>query len=96
MGTNFAAFVADLFLYYFKKTSFSFCKNQANLNVAFTFTSRDLDGLLNIDNHYFEQIASPIKFVTGLQIFLRLMGRTDLWQKMVGHFSEMMGSSISN
>ena len=61
MGTNFAAFVADLFLYCFKKTSFSFCKNQANVIVAFTFTSRYLDGLLNIDNHYFEQIESPIK-----------------------------------
>ena len=71
MGTNFAAFVADLFLFCFKKTSFSFCKNQANVFVAFTFTSRDLDGLLNIGNHYFEQIASPIKFVTGLQIFLK-------------------------
>ena len=86
MGTNFAAFVVDLFLYCFKKISFSFCKNQANVIVALTFTSTDLDGLLNIDNHYFEQIASPIKFVTGLYIFLRLMGQSDLWQKMVGHF----------
>ena len=52
-----------------KLHSVSFCKNQANVIVAFKFTSRDLDDSLNIDNHSFEQMASHIKFVTGLQIF---------------------------
>ena len=35
-------------------------KNQADAVKSFNYTSRKLDDLLNIDNHYFEQMVSQI------------------------------------
>ena len=62
MGTNFAPFVADLFLFcyerYFMKSLSP--ENQADITEAFNSTSRYLDDLLNIDNIYFEQMVNRI------------------------------------
>ena len=54
MGTNCAPLVADLFLYCYERDfmTFLFDDNQADTIEAFTSTSRYLDDLLNIDNHY--------------------------------------------
>ena len=55
MGTNCAPLVADLFLFCYERgliLSLS-DNNQADIIEAFNSTSRYLDDLLNIDNHYF-------------------------------------------
>ena len=57
MGTNCALFVADLFLFSYE-TDFMLSlsdNNQTDIIEDFTFTSRYLDDLLNIDNTHFEQ-----------------------------------------
>ena len=56
MGTDCAPLVADLFLFSYERdfmTSLSDVKQAENIKV-FKPTSRNLDGLLNIDNPYFE------------------------------------------
>ena len=63
MGTNCAPFVADLFLFCYDRdfiTSLS-DDNQADIIETFKSTSRYLDDLLNIDNHYFERIYPPLQ-----------------------------------
>ena len=69
MGTNWSPLVADLFLFcyerdYMKSIS---CKNQADNIEAFNSTLRYLDGLLNIDNIYFDQMVDRI-YPTRLQL----------------------------
>ena len=62
MGPNCAPLVADLFLFCYERnfmTSLSDVK-QAEIIKAFKSTSRHLDDLLNIDNHYFEGVVSRI------------------------------------
>ena len=62
MGTNCAPLVADLFLFYCERdfmTSLSDVK-QAEIIQAFKSTSRYLDGLVNIDNPYFEGMVNRI------------------------------------
>ena len=62
MGTNCAPHVADLFLFSFERdfmTSLSDVK-QAELIEAFKSTSRYLDGILNIDNSFFEGMVNRI------------------------------------
>ena len=62
MGTNCVPLVADLLLFcyeiYFMKDLSS--DNQAEVIKAFNSTSRYLDGLLNIDNPYFEGMVNQI------------------------------------
>ena len=83
MGTNCAPLVADMFLFcyerdFMKSDMFLFCyerdfmkslsrENQAEIIEAFNSTSRYLDGLLNIDNIYFDQMVDHI-YPTELQL----------------------------
>ena len=62
MGTNCAPIVVDLFLFYFESDFMLslFDNNQAGVIEAFNSTSRYLDGLINIDNPYFEQMVGQI------------------------------------
>ena len=62
MGTNCASLVADLFLFCYERDFvLSLSDNkQADAVDAFNSTSRYLDDLLNIDNPYFERMASQI------------------------------------
>ena len=62
MGTNCDPLIADLYLYCYERdfmVSFNH-DNQVDAIEAFNSTSRYLDGLLNIDNPYFEGMASQI------------------------------------
>ena len=69
MGTNWAPLVADLFLFCYERDFMLTLSdnNQADDVKAFNSTTRYLDVLLNIDNPYFEQMASQIYF-TELQL----------------------------
>ena len=60
MGTNCAPLVADLFLYCYERDFMHSLNhdNQADVIEAFNSTSRYLDGLLNIDNPYFEGMVN--------------------------------------
>ena len=61
-GTNFAPFVADLFLFSYERdfmTSLS-NDNQTDIIEAFNSTSRYLDDLLNIDNPYLGGMVNQI------------------------------------
>ena len=62
MGTNCAPLVADLFLYCYERDFMDSLNhdNQADVIEAFNSTSRYLDGLLNIDNPYFEGMVNQI------------------------------------
>ena len=62
MGTNCTPLVADLFLYCYERDFMDSLKhdNQADVIEAFNSTSRYLDDLLNIDNHYFEGMVNQI------------------------------------
>ena len=62
MGTNCTPLVADLFLFcYERDLMMSFCDDkQADIIDAFNTTSRYLDDVLNIDNVYFDTMASQI------------------------------------
>ena len=62
MGTNCAPLVADVFLFCYERDFMKSLspENQADVIEAFNSTSRYLDGLLNIDNIYFEQIVNRI------------------------------------
>ena len=69
MGPNCAPLVADLFLFCYERDfvlSLS-DKNQTDIIEAFNSTSRYLDGLLNIDSPYFEQMVGQI-YPTELQL----------------------------
>ena len=62
MGTNCAPLVADLVFFCYER---DFMKdlsndNQADIIKVFNSTSRYLDDLLNIDNHYFEGMVNQI------------------------------------
>ena len=62
MGTNCTALVADIFLFCYERDlmmSFSDDK-QADIIDAFNTTTRYLDDVLNIDNVYFDTMASQI------------------------------------
>ena len=69
MGTNCAALVADLVLFCYERDCMtSLCDDtQADIIVAFKSTSRYFDGLLIIDNPYFEEMATQI-YPTQLQL----------------------------
>ena len=56
MGTNCAPLVADLFLFCYERDFMLSLSDNKQIYVikAFNSTSRYLDDLLNIDNHYFE------------------------------------------
>ena len=58
--TNCAPLVADLFLFCYERDSMLSLSdnNQADVVETFNCTLRYLDDLLNIDNHYFEQMVS--------------------------------------
>ena len=62
IGTNCAPFFADLFLFCYERDFMKFLsrENQADIMEAFNSTSRYLDGLLNIDNIYFEHMVDRI------------------------------------
>ena len=69
IDTNCAPLVADLFLFCYEK-DFMFSlsdNNQTDISEAFDPTSRYLDDLLNINNHYFKQMVGQI-FPTELQL----------------------------
>ena len=62
MGTNCAPLVADLFLFCYERDfvmSLSYYKH-ADVIDAFNTTSRYLDGILNINNVYFDNMVSQI------------------------------------
>ena len=62
MDTNCAPLVADLFLFCYERDFMLSLSdnNQTDIIEAFNPTSRYLDDLLNIDNHYFEQMVGQI------------------------------------
>ena len=62
MGTNCAPLVADLFLFWYERDFMQSLsrENQADIIEVFNFTLRDLGGLLNIDNIYFEHMVDRI------------------------------------
>ena len=61
-NTNCAPLVADLFLFCYERDFMLSLSdnNQADVVGAFNSTSRYQNGLLNIDNPYFEQMVSQI------------------------------------
>ena len=69
MGTNCVPLAADLYLLCYERDLMLSLSdnNQTDINEAYTSTSRYLDDLLNIDNHYFEQIVGQI-YPTELQL----------------------------
>ena len=69
MGTNCAPLVAILFLFCFERDFIMSLSDdtQADIIEAFNSTSRYLDGLLNIDNRYFEGMVTHI-YPTELQL----------------------------
>ena len=62
MGTNCAPLVADLFLFCYERGFILSLSenNQSNIIEAFSSTSRYLDDLLNIDNHFFDSMVNRI------------------------------------
>ena len=62
MGTNCALLVADLFLFCYERDFMMSLSDdkQADVIDAFNTTSRYLDGILNINNVYFDNIVSQI------------------------------------
>ena len=62
MGTNCAPLVACLFLYCYERDFMMSLSNdkQAEIIDAFNTTSRYLDGILNINNVYFDNMLSQI------------------------------------
>ena len=62
MGTNCAPLVADLFLFCYERDFMLFLSEDNNSDVieAFNTTSRYLDGLLNIDNNFFDSMVNRI------------------------------------
>ena len=68
METSCAPLVADLFLFCYEKDFMMSLSDdkQANIISAFNTTSRYLDGILNINSVYFDNMLSPI-YHSGLQ-----------------------------
>ena len=62
MGTNFAPLVADLFLFCYERDFMMSLSDDEQDGVidAFNTTSRYLDDILNINNVYFDNMASQI------------------------------------
>ena len=62
MGTNCAPLVADLFLFCYERDFMLSLSedNQSDVIEAFNSTSRYLDGLLNIDNNFFDSMVNRI------------------------------------
>ena len=62
MGTNYDPLVADLFLFCYERDFMLFLSedNQSDVIEAFNSTSRYLDDLLNIDNHFFDSMVNAI------------------------------------
>ena len=62
MGTNSAPLIADLILYCYERDfMLSLDKNsQADVITTFNNTSRYLDHILNLDNHFFDNLISSI------------------------------------
>ena len=62
MGTNCAPLVADLFLFCYERDFMLNLSpdNQSEIIQAFNGTSRYLDDILNVDNHYFQQMFRKI------------------------------------
>ena len=62
MGTNCAPLVADLFLFCYERDSVLSLSddNQSEVIEGFNSTSRYLDGLLNIDNNFFDSMVNHI------------------------------------
>ena len=60
MVTNFAPMVADLFLFCYERNFIKYHSDdmQATIIDAFNTTSRYLDGILNINNVYFDNMVS--------------------------------------
>ena len=56
MGTNFAPLVADLFLFCYEREFMSCIIDNTLVNVLEIFQDIYIDGLMNIDNPFFEQI----------------------------------------
>ena len=69
MGTNCAPLVADLFLFCYERDFMKSLsrENQADIIEAFNSTSKYLNGVLNIDNDYFDQMVDRI-YPTELQL----------------------------
>ena len=62
MGTNCTPLVADLFLFCYERDFMLSLSedNQSGVIEAFNSTSRYLDGLLNIDNNFFDSMVNHI------------------------------------
>ena len=69
MGTNCAPLVADLFLFCYERDFMMSLSDdkQADVIDAFSTTSRYLDDILNINNVYFDNMASQI-YLSELQL----------------------------
>ena len=69
MGTNCAPLVADLFLFCYERDFMLSLseENQSSVIEAFNSTSRYLDGLLNIDNNFFDSMVNRI-YLSELQL----------------------------
>ena len=62
MGTNCALLVANLFLFCYERDFMLSLSedNQSDVIEAFNSTARYLDGLLNIDNNFFDSMVNRI------------------------------------
>ena len=82
MGTNCAPLVADLFLFFFERDFMTSLSDvmQAEIIEAFKSTSKYLDGLLNIDNPYFEGMVNHI-YLPELQLkkLIPLIPKSHVW-----------------
>ena len=69
MGTNCAPLIADLFLFCYERDFMLSLSdnNQTDIIETLNSTSRYLDDLLHIDNHYFVQMVGQI-YRTELQL----------------------------
>ena len=62
MGTNCAPLVVNLFMFYYERDIMMSLSddNQADIIDTFNNTSRYFDGILNINNIYFDNMLSQI------------------------------------
>ena len=62
MGTNCVPLIADLFLFCYERDFMLSLSEDTQSDVieAFNFTSRYLDGILNIDNNFFDSMVNRI------------------------------------
>ena len=69
MGTNWAALVADLFLFCYERDFIMSLSDgkQADVIVAFNTISRYLDDILNINNVHFDNMVSQL-YASELQL----------------------------